>query len=171
MSANSRLTLAVHTLTWMARYKDEYEFATSERMASSVHTNPVILRGLLGLMEKQHLVRVQRGSNAGWQLARKPEEITLLDVYQAVGPTTLFALHHTPPNPLCVIGNGITPVLEQVYAHAQGRLEQELACTTIADILRATLAATADLREQARQTALQTEGSQPDSADKSGESE
>lgn len=150
MSANSRLTLAVHTLTWMAHYKDEYEFATSERMARSVHANPVILRGLLGSMEKQHLVRVQRGSNAGWQLARKPEEITLLDVYQAVGPHTLFALHHTPPNPRCPIGSGVGPALEHIYTHAQGTLEQELARTTIADVLRDTLTATAALREQAR---------------------
>src|SRR6266568_1245529 len=92
MSANSRLSLAVHTLTWMAKFKDEYEYATSERMARSVNTNPVILRGLLGMMEKQHLVCVQRGSNAGWKLARTPEEITLLDVYRAVKPHSLFAL-------------------------------------------------------------------------------
>jgi DNA-binding IscR family transcriptional regulator len=143
MSANSRLTLAVHTLTWMAQFEDVYDPATSERIARSVHTNPVILRGLLGLMEKQHLVNVQRGGNAGWKLARKPEEITLLDVYRAVKPQPLFALHHTPPNPRCFIGSGIGPALEHVYANAQSVLDQELARTTIADILRATLAASA----------------------------
>ncbi len=138
MSANSRLTLAVHTLTWMARFKEEYEFATSERIAQSVNTNPVILRGLLGMMEKHHLVRVQRGSNAGWQLARDPEEITLLDVYRAVKPHSLFSLHHTPPNPRCVIGHNIGPVLTRVYADIQDALDRELARTTIADILRDT---------------------------------
>lgn len=149
MSANSRLSLAVHTLTWMAKYKDEYEYATSERMARSVNTNPVILRGLLGMMEKQHLVCVQRGSNAGWKLARTPEEITLLDVYRAVKPHSLFALHHTPPNERCLIGCGIGPVLEGVYANAQSALDQELARTTIADILRDTLTATTAIRRQA----------------------
>lgn len=138
MSANSRLTLAVHTLTWMARFKDDYEFATSERIARSVNTNPVILRGLLGMMEEHHLVRVQRGSNAGWQLAREPEQITLLDVYRAVKPDTLFSLHHTPPNPRCVIGHGIGPALTRVYANVQDALDRELARTTIADILRDT---------------------------------
>lgn len=149
MSANSRLTLAVHTLTWMAEYKDEYEYATSERIARSVNTNPVILRGLLGMMEKHHLVCVQRGSNAGWKLARKPEEITLLDIYHAVKPHTLFSLHHTPPNERCLIGCGIGPVLENVYANVQNALDQELACTTIADILRDTLSTTTTLRRQA----------------------
>jgi len=148
MSANSRLTLAVHALTWMAQPERQDEFATSERIANSVNTNAVILRGLLGMMEKHHLVRVQRGSNAGWKLARKPEEITLLDVYHAVKPHTLFSLHHTPPNPRCHIGCGIGPVLEDVYANVQNVLEQELARTTIADVLRNTLAATSDLSRQ-----------------------
>ncbi|HEY3992467.1 MAG TPA: Rrf2 family transcriptional regulator [Ktedonobacteraceae bacterium] len=162
MSANSRLTLAVHTLTWMAQYRDEYEFATSERIARSVQTNPVVLRGLLGMMEKQHLVNVQRGSNAGWQLARNPAEITLLDVYHAVEQPTLFAMHHTQPNPRCIIGCGIGPALGDIYANAQSALEQELARTTIADLLRATLACSAAIRRQvnAAQTAPPLESSQ-----------
>jgi Rrf2 family protein len=139
MSANSRLTLAVHALTWLTRYRDQYEFATSERIAQSVNTNPVILRGLLGMMEKQHLVNVQHGSNAGWRIAREPEEITLLDVYRAVKPDKLFSLHHTEPNQQCVIGCGIRSTLEQVYANAQNALDQELARTTIADVLRTTM--------------------------------
>jgi Rrf2 family protein len=151
VSANSRLSLAVHTLTWMAKYKDEIEYATSERIARSVNTNPVILRGLLGMMEKERLVCVQRGSNAGWKLARQPEEITLLDVYRAVKPDALFALHHTPPNERCYIGCSIVPVLENVYANVQSALDQELARTTIADILHDTLATTTALRRQANE--------------------
>ncbi len=139
MSANSRLTLAIHTLTWLASYRDTYEFATSERIARSVKTNPVILRGLLGMMEKRHLVNVQHGSNAGWRIARNPQEITLLDVYRAVKPDKLFSLHRTQPNQLCLIGRGIRSPLEQVYSHAQSALDIELARTTIADILRDTL--------------------------------
>jgi Rrf2 family protein len=149
MGANSRLTLAVHTLIWMARDGDVYGFVTSEQIAGSVQANPVILRGLLGMMEKQHLVKVQRGTHAGWKLARKPEEITLLDVYRAVKPQPLFSLHHTPPNPSCAIGCGIGPALKNVYANVQSALDRELARTTIADVLRDTLAATAALREQA----------------------
>ena len=139
MSANSRLTLGVHILTWMAKNQGLYEFVTSEQIAGSVNANPVTLRGLLGMMEKHHLVRVQRGCNAGWQLARNPEEITLLDVYRSVKPDPLFALHHTPPNPRCVIGCGIGPVLEDIYENAQNAMEQELANTTIANILQRTL--------------------------------
>lgn len=146
MSANSRLTLSVHALTWLTRYRDQYEFATSDRIAESININPVTLRGLLGMMEKHHLVNVQHGSNAGWQIAREPEEITLLDVYRAVKPDTLFALHHTQPNQQCIIGCGIRSTLEKVYENVQSTLEAELARTTIADILRDTIASAAVLQ-------------------------
>ncbi|QBD75299.1 Rrf2 family transcriptional regulator [Ktedonosporobacter rubrisoli] len=146
MSANSRLTLATHALTLIAAPKYRDNFTTSERIAASVKANPVILRGLLSMLEKHHLVNVQRGSNAGWKLARQPEEITLLDVYRAVEPGSLFAMHHTPPNPRCDIGCSIGSVLEDVYANIQNTLELELARVTIADVLRDTYAATAALQ-------------------------
>jgi Rrf2 family protein len=141
--SNSRLSLAVHILTCLVEFASPWEVETSERIARSVNTNPVILRRLLGTMEKEHLVTVQRGANAGWKLARKPEEITLLDVYRAVESGALFALHHTPPNSRCRVGAGIGSALTDVYAGAQQALEEELARTTIADICRATLAASA----------------------------
>jgi Rrf2 family protein len=156
MSANSRLSLAVHALALMAQPVYLDEFITSERIAESVKTNPVILRGLLGMMEKHHLVNVQRGSNAGWKLARKPEEITLLDVYHAVKPDALFALHHTQPNQQCVIGCGIGATLAGVYENVQSALDQELARTTIADILQTTLTTAALVRQQQANEAQST---------------
>lgn len=140
MSANSRLTLAIHTLSFLSHYRDQQEFFSSERIARSVQANPVILRNLLGMMENHGLVRVQRGSNAGWQIVREAQKITLLDVYRAVEQPELFAMHHTPPSPRCTIGYGIGPALEEIYAKAQNALEEELERTTIADVLQATLA-------------------------------
>lgn len=145
--SNSRLSLAVHILTWMAEFAHPWDVETSDRIAHSVNTNPVILRRLLGAMEKAHLVTVQRGAHAGWKLARKPEEITLLDVYRAVEPAPLFELHHTPPNYRCRVGAGICPALTDIYANAQQALEQDLARTTIADIRRSALAASAAISE------------------------
>jgi DNA-binding IscR family transcriptional regulator len=158
MSANSRLTLAVHALTLLAWHEQDEDGLTSQRIAHSVNTNPVILRELLGMMEKQHLVSVQRGCNAGWKLARAPERIRLLDVYYAVKPHTLFALHHTPPNPKCVIGHGIGSTLQGIYDGVQHTLEQELARTTIADVLRDTLACSPVERALERVTEPATAG-------------
>ncbi len=140
MSANSRLTIAVHALTWMALASERGDKPmTSDEIAASVNTNPVVIRRSLGDLHRAGLVHVQRGAHAGWSLTRPPTEITLLDVYEAVEQPPLFALHHTEPNLECPVGHGIRPVLLEIYGAVDDTVQRELARTTIATVLRSTL--------------------------------
>ena len=85
MAANSRMTIAVHALAWMAlAQRRGQEVLTSDQVAASVNTNPVIIRRSLGDLGRAGLVHVRHGAGAGWSLARAPEEITLLEVYDGV---------------------------------------------------------------------------------------
>jgi DNA-binding IscR family transcriptional regulator len=93
----------------------------------------------LGDLHRAGLVDVRRGAGAGWSLAREPDKITLLDVYQAVEPEPLFAMHRTEPNLECPVGRGIRPALGQVYSEVDRALRRELARTSIADVLQSTL--------------------------------
>ncbi|MEU9831953.1 Rrf2 family transcriptional regulator [Streptosporangium sp. NPDC048047] len=141
MSANSRMSVFVHVLTWMALdRRDNPEGATSQRIAGSVNTNPVVIRRCLGDLRKAGLVQARRGAGLGWSLTREPEAITLLDVYGAIEDETVFAMHHTPPNTSCPVGFGIRPTLRRVYGRLDDVMRQELATTTIADVLRDVLA-------------------------------
>ncbi|MGE5290407.1 MAG: Rrf2 family transcriptional regulator [Micromonosporaceae bacterium] len=140
MVANSRLTIAVHALAWLAlAQRRGREPLTSDQVAASVKTNPVIIRRSLGDLRRAGLVSVRHGAGAGWNLARRPEDITLLDVYDAVEPKPLFAMHHTEPNLECPVGRGIRPALHSVYSGAEQALRGELGGTSIADVLRETL--------------------------------
>lgn len=142
MAANSRLTIAVHALAWLAlAHRRGRHQLTSDQVAASVNTNPVIIRRSLGELRRAGLVSVRRGAGPGWTLARRPEDITLLDVYEAVEPRPLFALHHAEPNLDCPVGRGIRPALHGVYAGAEQALRAELGGTSIADVLRETLRA------------------------------
>ncbi|WP_030913213.1 Rrf2 family transcriptional regulator [Streptosporangium amethystogenes] len=137
MAANSRLTIAVHALTWIAlAQRRGQEWLTSEQVAASVNTNAVIIRRSLGDLRRAGLVEVRHGAGAGWSMARAPEDITLLQVYDAVEREPLFAMHHTEPNLECPIGRGIRPVLGTVYERADQGLRRELGRTSIADVLR-----------------------------------
>ncbi len=140
MAANSRLTIAIHALAWMAlAHRRGVDLLTSDQVAASVNTNPVIIRRSLGDLRRAGLVNVRHGAGAGWSLARAPEEIALLDVYDAVGQEPLFGLHHTEPNLECPVGKGIRPALDHVYGEIERALRRELECTSIADVLHQTL--------------------------------
>jgi DNA-binding IscR family transcriptional regulator len=122
MSANNRLTLGVHTLVWVLLHSQMSDkLATSEQIADSVNTNPVVIRRLLGQLKAGGLVESRRGVGAGWYLIQDPKNITLLDVYDAVEPGTLFAMHAAEPNQECVVGRGIQPALSRVYDRDSGR--------------------------------------------------
>ena len=144
MSTSSRMTVATHALTWMAWVcpKRPDGIVTSEQIASSVKTNPVVIRRVLGSLRAAGLVESQRGQGAGWRLTRTPESITLRDVYLAVGPDPLIALHAAPPNQDCPVGRGIPPVLREVYDRAEESMKAELAAVTIADVARETVPGT-----------------------------
>ena len=136
MAANSRVTIAAHALAWLAlAHRRGREVLTSEEVAASVNTNPVIIRRSLGDLQRAGLVAVRRGTGAGWRLSRPPGEISLLDVYAAVAPEPLVALHHTEPNLECPVGYGIRPALAEVYDEATDAFRAVLARQSIADLL------------------------------------
>src|SRR4029077_9693651 len=116
MAANSRMTIAIHVLAGMALdQRRGHEVLTSDQVAASVNTNPVIIRRCLGDLRRAGLVDVRHGAGSGWSLVRVPGQITLLEVYAAGGPEPPFGLHHSEPNLECPVGNGIRPALSQVY--------------------------------------------------------
>lgn len=141
MSANSRLTIAVHALTWLALAQQRgRDVLTSDQVAASINTNPVVVRRSLGDLRRAGLVEVRHGAGAGWSLARAPEQISLLDVHQAVEPEPLFAMHRNEPNLECPVGRGIRPALGHVYAEVEDAVRRQLCRTSIADVLHDVMA-------------------------------
>ena len=137
---NSRMTVAIHVLSFIVSAERHGRApVTSERIASSVNTNPVVIRRILGLLRNAGLVHSHRGAVAGWTLARTPESITLLDVHRAVEDGPMFALHASTPNQRCPIGRGIQPALRRVYGSLEEQLERELSRTTVDQVLADTL--------------------------------
>jgi Rrf2 family protein len=163
MSANTHFTVALHILTWMALASQRVEIMTSDQIAGSVNTNPVFIRRILGRLHKAHLVNVHHGTSAGWTLARPPEQISLLEVYQAVSQEPLFELHHTLPNQGCVVGKGIQPALKRFYSDAEAAMKQQFAQVSVADVLDETLTPTSQAASTGASTHRHRESGQPES--------
>ncbi|MGE5517244.1 MAG: Rrf2 family transcriptional regulator [Bacteroidota bacterium] len=133
MAKNCRFAVAVHIAAVLALHPDEP--ATSEWIAGSVNTNPVVIRRLLSALAKAGLVRSLRGSAGGSLLALRPQDITLLDIARAVEEDEAPSLHHQPPNPACPVGRTIQPVLVRVLERAEAAREAVLAATLLSDVI------------------------------------
>src|SRR4051812_19200918 len=108
---------------------------TSEFIACSVNTNPVVIRRLLGSLRDAGIVDSRTGVGGGWSLLVDPERLTLLDILRAVEPQDdLFALPRSEPNPECPCGQHIHGVLTEVYDKVQDGMSRQLAGITIACI-------------------------------------
>jgi len=135
MRPSSRLTVAVHVLTLLAHGAGGEAPLTSGFIASSVNTNPVVVRRLLALLRQAGLVRSQGGPGGGWVLLRPASRITLRNVYRAVEGEELFPLHARSPNPRCPVGRTIQAALSGHYREARLAVERDLSRTTVAALV------------------------------------
>jgi Rrf2 family protein len=132
MSNNLRFSVAIHILTLLA--VNEGQSLTSEQIANSVNTNPVVIRRVLGRLRHGQIVESRPGTSGGWRLQHPPQAINLCDIYRSVSGENLLVTHsHT--NPDCPVGGHLPPVLDNIFHGAQTSLEKTLAHTSIADIL------------------------------------
>src|SRR5262249_208111 len=122
---SSKLSVGIHMLTIFALKRGEA--LTSEFIAGSVNTNPVVIRRLLGSLRAAGVVESKAGVGGGWSLLVDPERITLLDILRAVEPhDELFALHRGEPNPECPCGLHIQGVLSEVYDKVREGMARQL---------------------------------------------
>jgi len=134
MRKSSRFVVAAHALAMLAYGNGEA--LTSEYIAGSVNTNPVVVRRILSMLASAGLVITQEGAGGGVRLAKPPKEIDLRAVYHAVESDSMFALHPQEPNPACPVGRTIQSALQPTLDAAEDSLLESLGRTTMADILR-----------------------------------
>ena len=134
MQISSRFTVALHIFTCVEVFKDEYK-VTSDFLAGSINTNPVIIRKILTQLKNAGLIEVARGTG-GITVTKPLSEITFYDVYEAIEPVEngdLFRFHENP-NPECPVGRNIHALLDQKLQAIQGAMEDEMKRYTVEDL-------------------------------------
>lgn len=135
MQIKSRFSIAVHILTCIAYFKDQYR-VTSEFLAGSIGANPVIIRTVMSALRQAGLIQTRQGS-ADISITKPLDQMTLYDVYLAVECVSdegLFHLHEHP-NPDCPVGRNIHACLVPHLEKAQIAMETVLKATTLQDIV------------------------------------
>jgi Rrf2 family protein len=134
MSSNSRYSVAVHILLMLEDPGGDW--VTSEWIAGSVNTNPVVIRRLLAQLQSVGLVDGQKGAHGGYRLARPSGKITMWEVYEAMREDGPFGLHPSVPNKNCPIGGKIQKHLRTLYDATEQSMQRVLDKTTLGSLRR-----------------------------------
>jgi Rrf2 family protein len=133
MAGNSRLATAIH-VTGMLSFADQVPL-TSETIAQSCNTNPVVIRRIIGLLTRHGLVKVKMGIGGGATLTKSPSEITLGEIYQALEEGSIFEVPQFDQDFQCQIGKIVRPVLAGFLHQAEQSLIKNLNQITLADVI------------------------------------
>ena len=136
MSITTRFSVGIHILAVLDIYQDEV--TSSSFIASSVNTNPAVIRKIMSLLKAAGLIHTQAGV-AGARLAKSPEQIPLLAVYKAVYADNksqeLFDVHQdTSEN--CLVGMHIQSAINPILHRVEVSLKAELKKSTLADVVK-----------------------------------
>lgn len=131
MKRNSRLSLALHTLSHMAG--DPGRTRTSADIADHAGTNPVVVRRVLGKLREAGLLTSEKGHAGGWRLARNPQDITLADVYLALDER-LVAATGSADVPACSVEHALHERVSDVLEEIELNLVQRLSETSISEV-------------------------------------
>ncbi len=133
MKYSTKLSDAVHLLAFICI--NPKQNLSSAVIAVSIHTNPSYVRQLMMALRKSGLLSSVQG-RAKPELTRRPEQITLLDVYRAVEGNKPLLHLDTNINPDCNVGIHIQYTLREYYGQVQAAAEAEMAKITLEDILQ-----------------------------------
>src|SRR3546814_1089226 len=131
MRNDTRLSRMLHVLIHMDRHQQS---ATSDTIAQMLGTNPVVVRRTMALLKEQGYVTSEKGHRGGWTLSKSLAEMTLLDIHQALGSTSIFAIGLFTAHPQCLVEQAVNAALTGAFDEAQALLLKRVGSITLAQV-------------------------------------
>ena len=116
MKFSHKLSDAVHLLVYIEIFPDDD--LSSRAIARSIVTNPSMVRSRMMDLRKAGLLKTKQGS-AEPELAKKPEEISLYDIFAAVGMDHHLLHVDEDTEQKCPVGRNIQGPLAKAYAEVE----------------------------------------------------
>jgi Rrf2 family protein len=133
MAVNTQFSIAVHILAGLGCRNGRH--TTSSELAMSVNTSPSFVRRTLSKLSKAGLVETATGKAGACWLAKKPEQISLRDVYRAVDAPKVFAIHAYANQKACPVSCNIKKALDHALTRTQKAMEKSLDDISLAQII------------------------------------
>jgi Rrf2 family protein len=139
MATNTQFSIAAHIMACLGHAAGEE--VNSAAIAGSVNTSASFVRRILAKLSRADLVKTATGKGGACWLARRPSDISLLEIYRAIGAPQAFAIHQYPVEKRCTVSCNIKSALGRVLNETQQAMEQRLSRISLAQVI-------ADLRKK-----------------------
>jgi Rrf2 family protein len=134
MNKDTRLSGVLHVLLHLAQVTTPQ---TSELMAKAMGTNAAVFRRTMAGLREAGYVRSEKGHGGGWTLAKPITDISLLDVYLALGKPGLFAIGSRNEMSGCKVEQAVNLALADTLTKAHALIVEQLASITLASLVPA----------------------------------
>jgi DNA-binding IscR family transcriptional regulator len=131
MRRDSRLSGVLHVLLHMAEQPTP---KTSEALARAMNTNPVVIRRIMAGLRDRGFVRSEKGHGGGWTIARNLDQVTLRDIYEALGKPEVFAMGNRTEAPGCLVEQAVNAALGEAFDAAEAHLLRRFGEVTLAQL-------------------------------------
>jgi Rrf2 family transcriptional regulator, cysteine metabolism repressor len=134
MKLTTRSEYALLALVFLARNENE-GYISVDTIAQAQGIPPKFLEQLMLALKRAHFLRSTKGQKGGYQLAKKPDQITLAEVVRlfdgALAPTESVSENFYESTPI-----EKEKKLTRVFKDIRDYVSQKLEKTTIADVVK-----------------------------------
>jgi Rrf2 family protein len=135
MQVSARVDYGIRALVELTGTGEE-RLVTADALAEVQGIPVKFLEGILTQLRRAGLVVSKRGAEGGYRLARRPDEITVADVFRALdGP--IAAVRGMAPEDMSY--PGAAEHLREVWVATRAALRLVLESTTLADLVEGTM--------------------------------
>ncbi|WP_193089339.1 Rrf2 family transcriptional regulator [Advenella sp. FME57] len=131
MQRDTRLARLLHILIHMRLRGGS---TTSDTIAQMLDTNPVVVRRTMAALRESGYVKSTGGPGGGWALACDLNELTVRDVYDAIGHTAPFVFGPAHDKPSCPVEASVNRHIDEVLSSVENTLLQLLDEKLLSDI-------------------------------------
>lgn len=131
MRQDSRLSRVLHVLIHMDHSEEPL---SSETIAEMLNMNSVVVRRTLAGLRDAGYVNSTKGHGGGWTLAKPLSQISLFDVYEALGQPGLFAMGLSDDSRTCLIEKAVNETLSASLQEAEERLLTKFKKVKLSDL-------------------------------------
>lgn len=133
MRRDGRLSRMIHVLIHMDKRGGK---TTSDTIALMLNTNPVVVRRTMAPLKQAGLVRSDGGVGGGWSLARAIDNVTVREVYEALGSPPALAIDAAIDHKSCPVEQAVVAGLHAVFQTTEDFMLEQMESVTLGTLAR-----------------------------------